>query len=286
MAFLGPAISAGIGAVTSLFTGGCGPSAEEKQQMNQAASIEQDITTAFNQRLAAQKETIGQLNVALSNVAAGKFPPGMDATTLASFTSKALTTTSRAYQQAAAAAQGAIAGRGGGAGDSGGLLSGTEAQVIGDVAAKGAATESDLLAQVQYENWQTGREDYMNYITGLTKMAELQNPDPLASAMIDANKQAFDTAQSVHQEQSQKAADIGTAVSNVASSVGAGLTAMTAQQQAKSSTRAQANRSLIGGTPGIPPGSIDLNNTDITPTPQIGELPLNAQASPELMGGV
>jgi hypothetical protein len=259
-----------IGGLASLFTGGCGPSAEERQQMAAQTSMEQDLMTAFNQRLSAQKETIGQLNTALSNAAAGKFPPGMDPTTLAAFTSRAMVTTSRAYQQAAQAAQGAIAGRGGGLADSGGLLSGPEAQVIGDVAAKGAATESDLLNQVQLEDFQLGREDYMSYITGLEKMADLQSPDSLAGDAINASKLASTTAETIRGQQSQEASDIGVAATNVA----AGIGAMVGQQQMKSDTRARTNQALVGSTPGRPPGSIDLINTDITPTPQVGELPL------------
>jgi len=230
-AFIAPA----IGGIVSAFTGGCGPSAEEKQQMTMQTSMESDLMSAFNQRLGEQKDTINQLSTALSNAAAGKFPPGMDPTTLASFTSKAMVTTSRAYQNAAQAAGNAIAARGDGTADPSGVLSGPEAQIFGDIAAKGAAQESDLLMQVQYEDWQAGREDYMGYIKGLETMAELQDPAKMAGAMIESTKSPTQLSEEMTKQQSQAASDIGVAATNVA----AGLGAMISQQQAKGQMQKQ-----------------------------------------------
>ena len=269
-----------IGGIVSAFTGGCGPSAEEKQQMGMQTSMEQDLMTAFNQRVGQQQETISSLNTALSNAAAGKFPPGMDPTTLASFTSKAMITTSRAYQQAAQAAQSALAGRGGGAAGAAGLLSGPEAQVIGDITAKGAAEESDLLMQVQYEDWQAGREDYTGYIKGLETMAELQDPTKLAGAMADLSKTSTQLSETMAQQKSQEAVDIGTAATNVA----AGLGAMIQQQtpgQVISSTQQRTNRALAAATPGVVPGTIPTTGTLITP-PGIAPVPTAAQSEYEV----
>lgn len=260
-AFIAPA----IGSVVSAFTGGCGPSAEEKHQLGMQTSMEQDLMLAFNSRLGAQRDTISQLNSALANVAAGKFPPGMDPTTLASFTSKAMVTTSQAYRNAAQAAGNAIAARGGGGADPSGVLSGPEAQVFGDIAAKGAAEESDLLMQVQYENWQAGREDYMSYIKGLSTMAELQDPAKLAGAMTEATKSPSQLSQEMTAQRSQAASDIGTAATNVAT----GIAAMTGLQktpgQVMSDTQQRTNNLLITQAGGLPPGSVPITGDLIPP---------------------
>jgi hypothetical protein len=224
MAFMAaaPLISTAVGGLTSLFTKGCGPSAEEKQQFAMQTDIERHLMDSFNTRLADQKGTINQLNLGLSNLAAGKFPPGMDAATLASFTSGAITRTAASYRNAAQAVQSAMAGRGGGAADPTGTLSGPEAMVVGDIAAKGAMEESELLQQVQQENWQAGRENYMNYISGLSKMAELQDPSRLAGTLIESTKTPTALAETMRKQQSQMAGDIGGFVSDITS---AGLSA-------------------------------------------------------------
>jgi hypothetical protein len=217
-----------VSGLTSLFTKGCGPSAQEKEQFQQQTDIERHLMDAFTQRLSDQKGTIDQLNLGLSNVAAGKFPPGMDPATLAAFTSGAIQRTAASYKNAAQATQAAIAGRGGGAADTTGTLSGPEGMIIGDIAAKGAMEESELLQQVQKENWQTGRENYLNYIEGLSKMAELQDPSRLAGALTESTKAPTQLAETMSQQQSQEAADIGGFAATVTK---AGLDAFGAARQ-------------------------------------------------------
>lgn len=255
MAFMAaPLISTAVGGLTSLFTKGCGPSAEEKQQMAAQTDIERHLMDAFNTRLADQKNTINQLNIGLSNIAAGKFPPGMDAATLASFTSGALTRTAASYKNAAQAVQGALAGRGGGGASPTGVLSGPEAMVVGDIAAKGAMEESELLQNVQQQNWQAGRENYLNYVEGLNKMAELQDPSRLAGSLIESTKTPTQLSETMSRQQSQESGDIGGFVSDITS---AGLNAFStarAQKQPQITT----DRLLTDQSGGVPPGSIDL----------------------------
>jgi hypothetical protein len=243
-----------IGGFVSLFTQGCGPSQAEKEQMAVQTQMESTLMNAFNQRLQNQQETISSLNTALSNVAAGKFPPGMDATTMATFQSRALTTTSNAYRNAAQAAGNAIAARGGGAADPSGVLSGPEAQVFGEIAAKGAAQESDLLQQLQVENFQLGREDYMGYIKGLETMADLQDPSKLAGAMTESTKAPTQLSTEMAQQQSQMATDIGVASTNVA----AGIGSMIGMQGIKDKTQQRTNQALAQTSGGLPPGSVPI----------------------------
>jgi hypothetical protein len=261
-----------IGGFVSMLTQGCGPSQEERQQMAVQTQMEQDLMGAFNQRLYQQKETIGSLNTALSNVAAGKFPPGMDATTMAALQSRALTTTSNAYRNAAQAAGNAIAGRWGGGADPSGVLSGPEAQVFGEIAAKGAAQESDLLQQLQVENSQLGREDYMGYIKGLETMADLQDPSKLAGAMTESTKAPTQLSTEMAQQQSQMSSDIGAAATNVA----AGIGSMIGMQGIKDKTQQRTNQALAQTSGGLPPGSVPITGT-LTP-PGIAQAPSGTAA--------
>lgn len=279
MAFMAaaPLISEAVGGITSLFTKGCGPSAAEKEQMATQTAIEQNLMTAFNQRLRDQKGTIDQLNVGLSNIAAGKFPPGMDAATLASFTSGAMTRTAAAYRNAAQATQSALAGRGGGAADLAGL-SGPESAVLGDIAAKGAMTESELLQQVQVENWQAGRENYMTYVEGLNKMAELQDPTRMAGALVESTKAPTQLAETMSKQQSQMASDIGGFVSDITS---AGLNAFSKARPGKQYVGPGAGS--VGSPTGITPVLPDTTTVDVSAN-LLGETGLPGGAPQQFLG--
>jgi hypothetical protein len=258
-AVLGPV----IGGITSLATGGCGPSAQEESQFGQLSSLESQMSTAFNQRLGDQTATLNSLNTALSNIAAGKFPPGMDPATLASFTTEAMSSVAGSYRNAAQAASAAISGRGGGAADEAGIT-GPESQVIGEIAAKGASQESDLLNQLQIENFNIGRENAMSYVTGLEKMAELQSPTSFAEAESGLAKTSTELATTMAQQQSQESSDIGTATTNVAAGIGAMIGQQQSPLQVQQQTQQRTNQDLIGATPGVTPGSINLSDLDLS----------------------
>lgn len=198
----------------------CGPSQQEVSIGNMESSFAQDLVNLTKQRAAGQASTISSISDALTNLAAGKTPQGFSPEILAQLQSGAITSVAGATTSARQAAANALAAQGGGAASA--LPSGIQGQIAGTIASNMGAEETKLLTDINLQNFATGRENYLSYISGLGKMAELQDPSRLASQATSAGGQAFDAAHTMSMESAQAAADIAGAATGIAEA-GAGI---------------------------------------------------------------
>ena len=130
--------------------------------------------------------------------------------------------TASAKQAAANAFAGQGAGTPVGAGGGSGVPSGIQANVQGNIAAQGATEQANLLSNLNLQNYNVGRENLIQSISGLQTLAGAENPLGFAQSASGANSQAFGQANTINQQQNQETADIVGGITGIATGIATG----------------------------------------------------------------
>lgn len=203
----------------------CGPSAQEQQLANQEGSLSQSLMNAYNERFSTQTDILGQVQKSLGQLQSGNYPPGYSPSVMAALRTSVLNNVAGATTAARQAAANAGAGQGGGA--SSPLESGIQQQIAGAIATGMAGKQSDLLNQLTLQNYDVGRQNLLQSISGLQTLAGAENPESFASGASSATSQAFGEAKTINQQKNQWQADLAGlvtgGVSALAGGVGKGL---------------------------------------------------------------
>ena len=198
----------------------CGPSGQEQALANQEASFSTALNNAFSTRFATQNDILNQVQTSLGQLQSGNYPPGYSPTVMATLQTNALNQVAGATASAKQAAANAFAGQGAGtpvgAGGGSGVPSGIQANVQGNIAAQGATEQANLLSNLNLQNYNVGRENLIQSISGLQTLAGAENPLGFAQSASGANSQAFGQANTINQQQNQETADIVGGITGIA----------------------------------------------------------------------
>lgn len=155
-------------------SGGCGASSQQKDIANQQQQNFQQLAGNAQQVFGDSSQIFKDLTSSFAPiVAAGPGQSGYTPAELAALRSSAITNTGQQYKNAAAAAGERIAASGGG---NAVLPSGTVAGVEGNIANAGAAQTAGQLTNIDIQNAEVGRQNWMNAAGVLAGAPNVFNP--------------------------------------------------------------------------------------------------------------
>lgn len=173
-----------------LLAGLCGPSKQEKDQAGASAAFTQNLRQHYADLYSQQQDTLGKLNDAISAPATLGFSPAERAT----YNTQALESTAGNYANAKRAIANRSAGQGGGA--SSGIQSGVDQQLQTLAATEGAKTLSDEQQNILMKDYDVGRQQKAQTISGYGALAGLESPNAASQESISAGESAFSQAKS------------------------------------------------------------------------------------------
>ncbi|HEX3093944.1 MAG TPA: hypothetical protein VHW72_15025 [Candidatus Angelobacter sp.] len=159
--------------------------ASEQSQAAFSSTLRDSFGTAF----AAKQDILGKLNAKLTDMLNN--PHGFDPKTLALMKSGAADAVARGTDAAHTAANAYFATHGGPT-----LGSGVEAQVHGGIAASGAAEGARESSNIDIQSGLLQNENYWKAISGLSGVANAENPEGLASAEVGSANATSDLGKS------------------------------------------------------------------------------------------
>lgn len=193
----------------------CGPSSQQQMLAGQSQSMASEFQANFRKQFENQSSILASLNNALSPmVAAGPNQHGFSPDELAALNTKIINTGGAAARNAAQATGTALAGRGGG-GDSG-LESGVDQQIKATIASKAAGDIANAQNNVQLQDFETGRQNFFNAVSGQKALAGLYDPTAYGSLGLKGNETAFGEATKVQDMKNQKEAAIAGGITSLA----------------------------------------------------------------------
>lgn len=188
-------------------SGGCGASSEQKnvasEQASNFATLSNQAQSIFGDSSQIFKDLTSSFEPIL---AAGPNQSGYSAPELAALKSAAITNTGTAYRNASQAAGERIAASGGG---NAVLPSGTSAAVEGNIAEKGAESTASSLNNIDIQNAELGRQNWMSAAGVLSGAPNLFNPATgAASTSTGAGSAAMTGATDVNNANNQWQSDV------------------------------------------------------------------------------
>jgi hypothetical protein len=155
-------------------SGGCGSSGAQRTLQAEQQKNYQDMINQAQQVFGDSSAIFGDLKSAFEPIlAAGPGQPGYTASELATLRSEAITNTGAAYRNASQVAGERIAASGGG---NAVLPSGTTAAVEGNIATAGAAQTAGALTNIDIQNAEVGRQNWLNAAGVLSGASNVFNP--------------------------------------------------------------------------------------------------------------
>lgn len=183
-------------------------------------TLQKDFGTAF----AGQQNILNGLTKSLqTTLAGGPGQYGFSTPETTALNTLATTGNASQYQNARAAAGEAAAAAGGG----GALLpTGANAANQATIASNAATNQSNSLLGIQEAGYKQGNQNYNESVSGLSNVAQLENPNALAGSANQAGEQAASTAAQIQKENAASSpwSMVGGLVGSLAS---AGLAAAT-----------------------------------------------------------
>lgn len=184
----------------------CGPTTQEKSEAAAQQQYSERVQNNYNTLFGEQQGQVEALNNVFTPIAeAGPNQTGFSAPELAAYNTQAINTTGANYANAAKALGTQLAGRGG----SSGLESGVDQQIKAGLAANAAGTLSNEELGITEANYAQGRQNFAQAAGGLQALAGIENPTGAAGAGTNANSAAFSEANTIEEQQAQKAKTIG-----------------------------------------------------------------------------
>lgn len=180
-----------------------GPSSGEMQAQQQEAGLSESLDQYLRTNYGEQQALLGDLTNYLNPIAAaGPGQTGFSQPELAAMNTAAVNNAGGNYANAARAV-GAEMSRG-----EGNVTSGINAQVKGTLAGESAGQLAGTENAITQANYQTGRQNWQNAMTGLGGIAQQESPEGYISGANTANNQAFNQSQTIQQERASQANDI------------------------------------------------------------------------------
>ena len=247
----------------------CGPSGGEQAAANAMKQTSQEQNQAYQQARSQAQSIFGsssqvfnQLTSAFSPIlAAGPGQSGYTAGELQNLNSQAVTSTGQAYRNAAQAAEE----RGAAAGGGNTLLpSGATAAVQGNIAAQGASQTANELSQIQTNNANIGRQNWLSAAGVLSGAPNVFSPATSAlgtstgvgQAAQSGNQQVFGNQQELAKENNWWQPLVGQALGGVLDVATGGLSGLATSTlgsfKGNSSPTPGSQSWMLGpGTPGV-----------------------------------
>lgn len=189
------------------------PNATEEQNLNSTAAMTQTLQNDYSSAFANNQKILGNLTTTLNQAVAK--PQGFTSGQMAALRTGAMDTTTGAYNQAKVNA-GAAAARYGGD-----VASGVTGQIMGDIGAAEAGTESQQQNQITEANAELQQQNYWKAISGLSNVAAEYNPTSYANAATSSSGATTSAAAQTLAEQQAGWQDTFGVISGVAGLAGA-----------------------------------------------------------------
>ena len=185
----------------------CGASSDQKQIAQEQKQNFQMMSDQAQTVFGSSSKIFGDLTSAFEPIlAAGPDQSGYSAQELSALRSSAITNTGNAYRNAATAAGERIAASGGG---NAVLPSGTTAAIQGDIAEAGAAQTAGQLTNIDIQNAELGRQNWMNAAGVLGGATNVYNPATgSGSAATGSGSSAMSGASTVQEANRAAVGDI------------------------------------------------------------------------------
>jgi hypothetical protein len=149
------------------------------------AAFTNTLSSSFSTAFANNQAILGKLTTTLTN--AVNNPQGFDPKTLALMKTNASDTVAAQTGQAQTAANAYLASHGGAE-----LGSGVAAQIKGSIAASGATETAKEESGIDVQNGMLQNQNYWNAISGLTNVANAENPTGFANAEVNSANSTAD----------------------------------------------------------------------------------------------
>jgi hypothetical protein len=148
-----------------------------KQSEASQAAMTSALSSSFSTAFAAKQDILGKLSAKLTDMLSN--PQGFDPKTLALMKTTAADTVARQTNDAQTAANAYLATHGGAT-----LGTGVGAQIKGQIAGQGAVEGERESSNIDIQNGLLQNENYWKSISGLSNVANSENPEGLASAEV------------------------------------------------------------------------------------------------------
>lgn len=203
-------------------SGGCGASSDQKQIAQEQKQNFQTLSDQAGQVFGAGSQVFKDLTSSFEPVlAAGENQSGYSPAELATLKSRAITQTGQQYRNASAAAGERAAAAGGG---NALLPSGTQAGIQGSIAAAGANATSNALTNIDVQNAELGRQNWLQAASVLSGAPGVFNPaTSAAGASTTAGSDAMTGATDVNTANNQWMQDVTQVASSAAGAAGMAL---------------------------------------------------------------
>jgi hypothetical protein len=185
----------------------CGPSSQMQSISASQQGFMSQLQQSFAQNFGAQSSIFQNLTNSLSPILqAGPSQQGFSPAENAALNTSAANSSAAAYRNAAVTSQVGRAGAGGGADFM--ADAGTDKQVAAGLASNASQNLSATQNKITQANYAQGNQNYNNALTGLSNVAQMENPTPYAGDANTASVNAFNSANTIQQQKNQEQADI------------------------------------------------------------------------------
>jgi len=201
-----------------MFGIGMGPSSAEKQLQGQEVGLSESLDQYLRTNYGEQQGILNNLTNYLNPIAAaGPGQTGFTQPELAAMNTQAIDAAGGNYANAARAVG---AGMSRGEGD---VTSGILGQVKGALAGESAGQLAGTENAITQANYQTGRQNWQNAMTGLGGVAQQESPLGYISGANNANAQAFNQSNTIQQQKQAQMNDIFSSAAGIAGDVMGGF---------------------------------------------------------------
>lgn len=195
--------------VASLFGG---PSSQETSNQAQTQGLANTYAADFNQNYGQQQGILKGLQAAYNPIVqAGPNQQGFGGAELAALNTSAGEGVGNNYAKASQALNNSLAARGGG---SEALPTGASAALKGQLASSAAATQSQANLAITQANYQQGRNNWQNALSGLSNVSQQEAPGQYGQLASSEEATAFSQGK---QLAAQKSAELGNIIGDVGS---------------------------------------------------------------------
>lgn len=176
----------------------CGPSSQQTQTTNEQANFYSNLTNQYNQVFGQNQAITGALTNAYSGILArGQGQTGYTPAEETSLRTQADTGVATNYAQAAGATGKVLAAMGGG---NTYIPSSVTANIMASTANQAALERSRQQLGITTANYDLGRQNYWNALSGMTNVGQLTSPTAYAGAATSAGSQAASSEAAMAQE--------------------------------------------------------------------------------------
>lgn len=192
--------------------GGGGATSEEQGLAADSTALGRSLAANYRQTFGQQQDALTRLNAEIGRIQSGQTGPGFSAEELAAKTSQIENQAAAGERNAQQAVQNQSAGQQfAGASDASGLArtSAIRQQINAEIASGGEINKANALENLTGANFEQGRRNAAATVSGLDTLAGRYNPLGYASEAGNINKQSFEQAKTIRQQEMEKGSLLG-----------------------------------------------------------------------------